>query len=98
MFSPCLQQVRASKEGGGTFRNSRPKTGKAISLFRAEISFSTLPVLLLPVRAVTEDMLNPRNTRNTRASLGRVWAGRLLPSGGRIPLAAGAFSCKFKTK
>lgn len=53
----------AHEEEGGNFRNSHPRTGKAFSMFLAEISLSTsLPVLLLPVRPVTEEMLNSRNT------------------------------------
>lgn len=50
----------AHEEGGGNLRNSHPRTGKAFSMFLAEISLSTsLPVLLLPVRPVTEEMLTP---------------------------------------
>lgn len=67
----------ASEEGRGNFRNSSPRTGKAFAMFLAEIGLSTsLPVLLLPVRPVAEEMLNPRHSS---AYLGRARAGRLLP-------------------
>lgn len=83
----------ASAVGGGKFRHSSPRSGKAFSVFLAEISVSTslLPVLLLPVRLC----LNPRNAS---AALGRAGAGRLLPLWRMKPCSSGAVSCKYKTK
>lgn len=86
----------AHEEGGGNFRNSHPRTGKAFSMFLAEISLSTsLPVLLLPVRPVTEEMLTP-------GTPARIWCtGRETapaPLWGMNSSISRAVSCEFKTK
>lgn len=86
----------AHEEGGGNFRNSHPRTGKAFSMFLAEISLSTsLPVLLLPVRPVTEEMLN---SRSTSADLVHRQGECPCPSLGNESPISWAVSCKFKTK
>lgn len=86
----------AHEEGGGNFRNSHPRTGKAFSMFLAEISLSTsLPVLLLPVRPVTKEMLN---SRSTSADLVHRQGECPCPSLGNESPISWAVSCKFKTK
>lgn len=86
----------ASEEGGSTFRNTSSRTGKAFSVFLAEISLSTpLPVLLLPVRPVAEEM---PNAKNTSADLERAQARRLLALCGINPSGCGGSVLQIQNK
>lgn len=77
MFSPCLSHQEQARREEVTSETQAPGLGRLLPMFLAEIGPSTsLPVLLLPVRPVAEEMLTPRHSS---ADLGRAWAGRLLP-------------------
>lgn len=77
MFSPRLSHQEQVWREEPTSESQATEWGRLFSMFLAEIGLSTsLPVFLLPVRPVAEEMLNPRNTS---ADLGRARAGRMLP-------------------